>query len=152
MLALVRPDAQKQRVRMVEELPDDLPAIAVDAGQLQQAVLNILLNAIQAMPDGGTLFVGAASRCDKTGRGGDAAPTVRIEIRDTGVGISEENLAKIFSPFYTTKHQGTGLGLAITRSIVEKNQGSIAVSSQPGRGTTFTLEFAACAQEVVAYA
>jgi len=142
MLALVRPDAQKQRVQIVEDVPADLPAIGVDAGQVQQALLNIMLNGIQAMPAGGTLFVRVAA----------TASAVKIVIADTGVGISEENLAKIFSPFFTTKHQGTGLGLAITRSIVEKNQGVISVTSQVGHGTTFTLEFAVCAREVAVYA
>lgn len=131
MLALVRPDAQKQRVRIVEDVPADLPAIAVDAGQVQQALLNILLNGIQAMPAGGTLTVGACA-VDRV---------VRISMADTGGGIPAENLVKIFSPFFTTKHQGTGLGLAITRSIVEKNRGSIAVTSTVGVGTTFVLEF-----------
>lgn len=134
MLALVRPDAQKQHVMIVEECPTDLPAIYADSGQVQQALLNVLLNAIQAMPDGGTLTVRAAP----------AGDNVRIAISDTGVGITRGNLQKIFSPFFTTKHRGTGLGLAITRTIVEKHQGMIAVESKSGRGTTFTLEFAAC--------
>ncbi|MEI6083767.1 MAG: ATP-binding protein [Verrucomicrobiota bacterium] len=142
MLALVRPDAQKQHVRIVEDVAADLPAITVDAGQVQQAVLNVMLNGIQAMPAGGILTVGAKM----------ADGHVRITVQDTGVGISEENLAKIFSPFFTTKHQGTGLGLAITRSVVEKNQGLITVTSQMGHGTTFTLEFVACAREVAVYA
>jgi signal transduction histidine kinase len=69
---------------------------------------------------------------------------VRLTISDTGVGISRDNLPKIFSPFFTTKHRGTGLGLAITRTIVEKHHGTISVESQYGLGTTFTLDFAAC--------
>jgi signal transduction histidine kinase len=101
---------------------------------MQQALLNVLLNAVQAMPDGGTLTVRAAP----------AGENVRIAISDTGVGITRDNLQKIFSPFFTTKHRGTGLGLAITRTIVEKHQGMITVESEYGRGTTFTMEFAAC--------
>lgn len=130
MLALVRPDAQKHHVKIVEELPADLPAIQADAGQAQQALLNVFLNAIQAMPDGGTLTVNACVNGN-----------VAIHVRDTGPGIPKENLAKIFSPFFTTKHRGTGLGLAITRNIMEKHHGRISVSSEVGRGTTFTLEF-----------
>jgi signal transduction histidine kinase len=134
MLALVRPDAHQQRVVIVEQCAAELPPIRADAGQVQQALLNLLLNAIQAMPNGGTLTVCAAPAGDH----------VRLTISDTGVGITRDNLQKIFSPFFTTKHRGTGLGLAITRTIVEKHHGIITVESECGRGTTFTLEFAAC--------
>jgi signal transduction histidine kinase len=149
MLALVRPDAQKLRIQIIEEYAGDVLSLCVDVQQMQQAILNILLNALQAMPEGGVLTVGAASRPRpgaQDDRGEDAAPTrtVRITIADTGVGIPRENMQRIFSPFFTTKHRGTGLGLAITRSIVEKHHGSISVQSAPGLGTTFTVEFAAC--------
>jgi hypothetical protein len=131
MLALVRPDAQKYHIEIVEDLPADLPAIQTDAGQAQQALLNVLLNGIQAMPEGGMLTVRASVNGN-----------VAIQVQDTGAGISEENLQRIFSPFFTTKHRGTGLGLAITRNIMEKHHGRISVHSEVGRGTTFTLEFA----------
>jgi signal transduction histidine kinase len=134
MLALVRPDAQKCHVTIVEECPGELPPILADSGQVQQALLNVLLNAIQAMPDGGTLTL----------RTIPVDGVVRIVISDTGVGIPRDNLQKIFSPFFTTKHRGTGLGLAITRSIMDKHGGSITVESESGHGTTFTLQFAAC--------
>jgi signal transduction histidine kinase len=130
MLALVRPDAQKSHIEIVEELPQDLPAIRADAGQAQQALLNVLLNAIQAMPNGGKLTVGAFVNGN-----------VAIRVQDTGAGIPDENLQKIFSPFFTTKHRGTGLGLAITRTIMEKHGGRVGVESKLGEGTTFTLEF-----------
>jgi signal transduction histidine kinase len=134
MLALVRPDAQKYHITIVEECAGELPPILADSSQVQQALLNVLLNAVQAMPDGGTLTLRTAP----------VDNTVRIAISDTGVGISPDNLRKIFSPFFTTKHRGTGLGLAITRSIMEKHGGTITVESESGRGTTFTLQFAAC--------
>lgn len=134
MLALVRPDAQKNQVRIVEEFTPGLPPISADTQQLQQAILNILLNATQAMPRGGTLTVATGLSAVES--------AVRISISDTGVGISPDSLQKIFSPFYTTKHRGTGLGLSITRTIVEKHCGKIRVESEVGRGTTFTLEFA----------
>jgi signal transduction histidine kinase len=72
-------------------------------------------------------------------------------VRDTGAGIPEEHLAKIFSPFFTTKHRGTGLGLAITRTIMEKHGGRIRVESKPGQGATFTLEFAAARPAAAPY-
>lgn len=163
MLALVRPDAQKQRIRIVENRPTDLPPICIDSQQVQQVVLNILVNAIQAMPGGGTLTVGAeliewpavagsllAPNNDApTGR--DAIkpqPAVRLTIRDTGVGIPAEHMDRIFSPFFTTKHRGTGLGLSITRTIVEKHGGNISVKSEPGKGSEFTIEFLVCKDSV----
>jgi signal transduction histidine kinase len=147
MLALIRPDAQKYHIAITEELPAELPPINADSGQAQQAILNVLLNALQAMPAGGHLTVRAQALDGK----------VRISVTDTGAGIPRENLQRIFSPFFTTKHRGTGLGLAITRSIMEKHHGHVGVESEPGRGTTFTLEFAACeiaevGEEVVAHA
>jgi signal transduction histidine kinase len=158
MLALVRPDAQKQRVRIAEAYPSLLPPICVDRQQVQQVLLNILVNAIQAMPDGGTLTVGAEliewPPVEGSSLGGnDTAaslglvkprPAVRLTVRDTGAGIPPENLNRIFSPFFTTKHRGTGLGLSITRMIVEKHGGHIAVKSEPGKGAEFIVEFQVC--------
>jgi signal transduction histidine kinase len=137
MLALTRPDAQKANVQIITECPDNLPPISADPQQLQQAILNILLNAIQAMPHGGTLTVRTDLHVNR----------LRLSIRDTGVGIPRENRERIFSPFFTTKHHGTGLGLAITRSIIEKNGGTIAVESEVGRGTTVFMEFPVSKQE-----
>ena len=131
ILALVRSDAQKHHIEVVEELPADLPAIKADATQIQQAVLNLLLNAIQAMPDGGTLTVRVAAEMAR----------MRLTIQDTGGGIPADIREKIFAPFFTTKHRGTGLGLAITRTIMEKHGGTIRVDSEVGCGTMFTLEF-----------
>ena len=135
MLALIRADAQKFHITIVEDIDPALPHICADMQQLQQAFLNFFLNAVQAMPDGGTLTVGARLL---------EGDVVRVMIRDTGTGISRENLKKIFSPFFTTKHRGTGLGLAITRTILEKHHGTITVESRIGEGTTFTLKFSAC--------
>ena len=131
MLALIRSDAHKHRIQIVAELPADLPAINADATQIQQAILNLLLNAVQAMPDGGTLTVRAAADASR----------VRLTIQDTGGGIPAEIREKIFAPFFTTKHRGTGLGLAITRTILENHHGTIRVDSQAGCGAVFTLEF-----------
>jgi len=143
MLGLVRPDAMKGHIAIVEELAADLPPIRADVQQAQQALLNILLNALQSMPHGGRLTVRAEAVEKSLAPGSNCA--VRLTVRDTGAGIAPEVLPKIFSPFFTTKHQGTGLGLAITRTIVEQHRGTIAVESAVGRGSTFVLEFAACA-------
>jgi signal transduction histidine kinase len=146
MLALVRPDAQKQHIAIKEQYATGLPPIYADAGQIQQALLNVFLNAIQSMPQGGELFVEAAfppKPRESVDRSENLSSTVQVVIRDTGTGIPRENLDKIFSPFFTTKHRGTGLGLAITRTIIEKHHGRISVASEPGLGTSFVLEFAA---------
>ena len=143
MLALVRSDAQKFHITIEERFAADLPNIFADAGQMEQAILNILLNGVQAMPNGGTLTVSTESVQV------NASDIVRIRIRDTGVGIARQHLGKIFSPFFTTKHRGTGLGLSITRTIIEKHHGTISVESEPGKGTTFTLELAACKPETL---
>lgn len=141
MLALVRPDAHKQHITITESIADNLPPVCADLAQLQQAVLNILLNAVQAMPEGGDLTVTAAHLADTR--------RVAVQIRDTGSGISAELQAKIFSPFFTTKHRGTGLGLAITRNIIEKHGGRIRVESKPGAGAVFTLELAPCTESAI---
>ena len=145
MIALARPDAQKAQVKIDVDSIADLPPICTDPQQVQQALLNILLNGIQAMPSGGVLTI-HGEIIEKTGQR-DNPRTLRISIRDTGVGIPRENLDRIFSPFFTTKHRGTGLGLAITRSIIEKNNGQIYVQSEVGHGTTVFLEFPVCKQE-----
>ena len=150
MLALIRSDAQKNHVAIVEHCPADLPPVCADVQQMQQALLNVLLNAVQAMPDGGTLTI-SAEVVDKTLKPGHPK-AVRLSVQDTGVGITAENRERIFTPFFTTKHRGTGLGLAITRTIMEKHGGAITMESNLGHGTTFTLQFAACAaQEVLAH-
>ena len=97
---------------------------------LRQVLLNLAINACQAMPDGGTLRIACAD-----------APRGRVEIRvsDTGVGISQEHLAKIFDLYFTTKDDGTGLGLSMVYRIVQMHDGEIDVESTPGRGTTFTV-------------
>jgi two-component system NtrC family sensor kinase len=102
-----------------------------DEGQLQQAVIALATNAIDAMPDGGTLTL----RAYRSG------PNVLVEIKDTGIGIPHENLAKIFDPFFTTKDigRGTGLGLAVCYGIVSEHGGRLDVRSAVGVGTTFTI-------------
>ena len=119
------------QVEFVIEAPENLPPLLGDTGQLQQAVIALATNALDAMPDGGVLTISARSE------GG----VLLIEVSDTGVGIAPENLAKIFEPFFTTKEvgQGTGLGLSVCYGILTEHGGSLDVQSTLGVGTTFTI-------------
>jgi signal transduction histidine kinase len=108
-----------------------VPAIEVDPGIFRQALLNLAKNAVQAMPNGGTLTVSAAPT--KDGR-------VEIRVGDTGVGIPPENLAKIFDLYFTTKPSGTGIGLSLVYRTVQLHNGDIDVESTPGVGTTFVIK------------
>jgi len=116
-------------VLVEEQLDLSLPIIEADEKQVEQVLRNCILNAIQAMPNGGKLTVGT----------GTAGEMVSVFVEDTGVGISEENLSRIFVPFFTTKTKGTGLGLAVVQKIVENHGGHIEVSSCVGKGTRFTI-------------
>ena len=110
---------------------DNLPAAYADADQMSQVLLNLIINAVHAMPDGGSLRIGLAR----------ANGSVKLTVADTGLGISKEDFSKIFDPFFTTKEagKGTGLGLTVVKGIIEEHGGSIAVESEPGKGTTFTV-------------
>lgn len=138
-------------VELVVEKPAGEPIhVLADATHVQQAVLNLALNARDAMPDGGTLRicvsrVAAAKTREMAEHPGASGQLARLQVIDTGKGIAPEILSRIFDPFFTTKPrgQGTGLGLAITHSIVQEHGGHLAVDSAPGRGTTFTLTRAA---------
>ncbi len=120
-----------KNVEIAVEKEPDLPLVQVDRIHVQQTVVNILMNAAQAMPGGGKILI-------KTGRGDQY---VFISITDTGVGIKEEDLEKIFEPFFTTKEkeQGTGLGLSLCKRLIEANAGKIEVESKVGEGTTFRI-------------
>jgi len=149
ILALFDNEARKNNVRITTKLAE-LPKVTADAGQLSQAFVNVILNAIQAMQNGGELTVktdvgeviklgpsGAESEEEEEAK---PVPVVFVEITDTGIGIPEENLKKIFDPFFTTKEVGgTGMGLPITLRIIEEHHGSIRVKSQVGKGTTFLI-------------
>jgi signal transduction histidine kinase/HAMP domain-containing protein len=127
---VVQPEAQKHNVRVVIECPNDIPAVNGDAGMLRQALLNLAINACQAMPDGGTLRL----TCAPAARG-----RVEVRIEDTGVGIPPEHLGRIFDLYFTTKDRGTGIGLSMVYRIVQMHDGEVEVQSTPGRGTTFTI-------------
>jgi two-component system NtrC family sensor kinase len=109
----------------------DLSALAVVPEQVQQVLLNLVLNAVDAMPGGGELTVRTAATADPAG--------VELTFADTGSGIPQEQLASLFEPFASTKTQGLGLGLYVSRNIVHEHGGRIEVDSQPGHGTTFTV-------------
>jgi two-component system NtrC family sensor kinase len=127
--------ARRRGVTMGTKLAEDVPDVAADSGQVQQVLLNLLMNALEATPRDGTITVEAWA-CPHDGRPGAA-----VAVSDTGTGISPDALGRIFDPFYTTKPpgQGTGLGLAIARDIVRDHGGTLAVQSRVGVGTTFTL-------------
>jgi signal transduction histidine kinase len=131
-ISIIAANRLAENISIQEEL-HDLPNIDVDDQQLMQVILNIALNGIESMPQGGTLTF-RTSRIEATD--GDA---VGITIRDTGQGISKEALKNIFKPFFTTKERGTGLGLAICQKIIKEHGGLIRVKSLPGQGSVFFI-------------
>jgi signal transduction histidine kinase len=128
------PMASDAQIEVVRQLDPALPPLRLDPALLHQALLNILVNARQAMPNGGRLTVATRLARDPLGK-----DMVEVAVADTGSGIPEEHRSRIFQPFFTTKAQGTGLGLAIASRIVEQHGGRIAVESEPGRGATFRI-------------
>jgi signal transduction histidine kinase len=131
VLGFLGKEAHYRDIQIDFHIPDDLPPIVSDRGQLQQVFLNIINNAFMALKDQGRLDISAEQH------GGDR---IAVSIADNGVGIPKENLENIFEPFFTTKPgYGTGLGLSITYGIVEKLGGQISVESEVGEGTTFTV-------------
>jgi PAS domain S-box-containing protein len=121
-------------ITTVLDLPADLPNILVDQRQMEQVLGNLTTNACQAMIEGGTLTIRAQPAAFDDGQ-----PAVRIQVIDTGSGITAENLKKLFEPLFTTKARGIGLGLAVSRKLVEANGGRIDVQSEVGKGSTFTV-------------
>mgnify|MGYP005841916633 CR=1 FL=1 len=132
---LVQTHLRHNRISITSELTTDLPPIIAHADQLRQVFLNLMLNACDAMPDGGCLHLTTGLLPPIN----DCTACVIIRITDTGTGIAPEHLPHLFEPFYTTKPQGTGLGLAISAHIVSQHDGQISVESTPGTGTTFVL-------------
>jgi len=134
VLSMVGHQAQMQNVEVVQEFSPSLPKVVADFDQLQQIFTNLALNAIQAMPEGGELTV----------RSSAVDSEVRVDVQDTGCGISKENMGKLFTPFFTTKvkGKGVGLGLAVVHGIIERHKGRIEVQSDVGEGTTFSVYLA----------
>jgi signal transduction histidine kinase len=119
----------KGNVRVTNQFDADLPQVMVDGEELQRVFMNLILNAQEAMPEGGELTI-------STRRQNGFA---EVSFRDTGVGMEEDTLKKIFDPLFTTKTKGTGLGLAVCQEIVSRHKGKIEVASKPGQGATFTV-------------
>jgi signal transduction histidine kinase/DNA-binding response OmpR family regulator len=130
-LAIASKRLQQSHIQVEARLAEGLPAVRGTANQLTQVFLNIIINAIEAMPDGGTLWVGTAHHAD--------AGKIVAAFRDNGPGLAPEIRGHLFEPFHTSKPTGTGLGLAISYGIIERHNGTIEVESPPGGGTTFII-------------
>jgi PAS domain S-box-containing protein len=136
LTAFMSIEMARGNVRARCEFGDDVPAVEADAGQLRQAFMNILRNAIEAMPSGGELVVRT--------RGTDGGAVVTFS--DTGQGIAPGHLGRVFDPFFSTKEAGIGLGLSLTQQIIAEHGGAVRVESKPGRGSTFTVTLPAAGE------
>jgi len=141
---------QKQGVKVVKDLKDNLPIVTGDSDQLQQVFLNLILNAIQSMPQGGELRIGASSKwISKEGIEDGQREYVVLSVVDTGMGIEKEVVENIFNPFFTTKEdKGTGLGLTVSQGIVQDHEGWIEVESEIGEGSQFRVYLPASERKV----
>jgi len=139
IMSLLQYEAQDRRIQFISKAPDSLPALMGDETEISQVVVNVIVNAFQAMPNGGI--------CHVTMRGitTDEKEWVELTVQDSGIGIKKEELAHLFEPFYTTKTAGSGLGLAIAYRIVQDHEGTIQVFSTPGIGTTVVIKLPAVA-------
>jgi PAS domain S-box-containing protein len=131
VLQLLRSQVAANRVEQQLELEEAAGCAVLDEASIRSALLNLILNAVQSMPDGGTLRISTRTT---------AAETLRLEITDTGRGMTEEQVKNIFEPFYTTKSQGLGLGMPYAKRVFEQHRGSVSVESRPGEGTTVRVE------------
>ncbi len=132
-LSLIQYDSRSKDITIVRDLKSDLPEILADENQLSQVIVNLILNAVDAMQQGGTLTIRTSLKNN----------SVVVLFEDTGVGIPSENIDKIFDPFYSTKEKGTGLGLAVSYGIVRKFNGNLTVESEENRGSKFVMTFPA---------
>ncbi len=130
-LKMIERDAQAKHIGVETDLPLNVSEVHIDPDRMNQVFLNLYLNAIEAMEDGGTLSVALNQRED--------LKSVRITVSDTGSGIKKEDLVHVFDPYFTTKQSGTGLGLAIVHRIIEAHKGEVRVESETGRGTSVTI-------------
>jgi two-component system, NtrC family, sensor kinase len=130
-LSILANEFRINRISLEKRLSDNLPNVLIDVNQIEQVFINFFMNALEAIQGQGSVSV--RSYMDEDNHG------VVVEVEDSGMGIPQEHLEKIFEPFFSTKAKGTGLGLAVNYGIIQKHGGQIRVSSQPGRGTTMTI-------------
>ena len=136
-LELVDADLRKQRISAEVQFEDADWTVIVNKNQILEAFLNVIINAVDAMPDGGQLSIhGLIQKPDHK-----KVDYLAVRIMDTGIGIRSENLSKVFDRYYTTKNTGTGLGLAVVERIISAHNGTLTVDSDEGNGSTFTLYF-----------
>src|SRR6266513_660013 len=134
---ILETEAKEKGVEITREFSENLPKAWIDREQMKQVFMNLILNAIQAMKEGGSIYI--STRPYFKNEGGEPEQFVQVEIRDTGVGIPEENLDHIFDPFFTSKDEGSGLGLSISHQIVQEHGGYVTVESKIGAGTSFFI-------------
>jgi len=137
IMSLLQYEAQDRRIQLITTVPDNLPTLMGDETEISQVLVNVIVNAFQAMPNGGVCHV--IIRGIKT----DEKEWVELTVQDNGIGIKNEELSRLFEPFYTTKTAGSGLGLAIAYRIVQDHEGTIQVSSTPGIGTAVVIQLPA---------
>jgi signal transduction histidine kinase len=135
VLMLAEKQMQRSGVMLVQNLPDKLPPVWAVASQLKQVFLNLILNAAEAMPDGGQLTITA---CHDAGK-------LYVEFANTGPGLPPAVQARLFDPFFTTKKDGSGLGLAVSHEIIANHEGTLTVHSVPGKGATYLVMLPICA-------
>jgi len=138
-LALLQPDADRHGVRLELVAPENLPELAGDAGQIQQVLTNLVVNAIHAMKDPGAVTLSLEVRLHQGGQNAAPLPYLVLGVADEGVGMTPDVAARVFEPFFTTKDvgEGTGLGLSVAFGIVEEHGGFLNVETAPGRGSRF---------------
>lgn len=134
---LIITEARKKNITISKNCSPHLPLVMVDAEQIKQVLLNILLNAVQAIPGQGQIWI--ETRVVQAIREETSERFVQIEVRDTGVGIPKENLDRVFDPFFSTRPDGSGLGLAISYQIIHEHGGFIDLESEEGKGTSFRV-------------
>jgi len=141
IMALMQFEAEERKIRLEQAVGEPLPSVLGDETAISQVLVNIVVNAFHAMPNGGLCRIAAETRQANGTR------WLTLSVKDTGIGLKKEELARVFEPFYTTKSSGTGLGLAIAYRIMEDHGGTIQVSSTPGIGTTVVLSFPVTVEE-----